>query len=293
MTDPRPTTAELLARYYDLDLEDDPDDLDLYLALAARTGGPVLELAVGSGRLAVPLAQAGYHVTGVDLDPAMLARADTAWRRTRDRARTRRTPMIDGSSGGPPEGRAPSSRSPKRKGGPGGSLELVEADLVTAELPGRYGLAFIALNSLFQVGPAARQRAAIASLARHLRPGGVAVVDVELPDATELASWDGRVVLDWVREDPEEPGTTVTRLSSARHEAASSTTALSVIYDATDRSGVVRRVMRSDRLHLVSVSQLVDFVEAAGLEVELLAGDHQATPLGPFSPRVVLLAVPL
>ena len=70
-------TATALARLYDLDLTEDPGDLDLYLALAERTGGPVLELAAGSGRLAVPLAAAGNRVTAVDLDPAMLARART------------------------------------------------------------------------------------------------------------------------------------------------------------------------------------------------------------------------
>jgi SAM-dependent methyltransferase len=267
MSDAQPTSAELLARYYDLDLEDDPGDLDLYLALAARTGGPVLELAVGSGRLAVPLAQAGYEVTGVDLDPAMLDRARAAWARTPGFGSRRR------------------SRA--------GSLELLEADLVTLDIPQRFGLAFIALNSLFQVGPAERQRAALASLARHLRPGGVAVVDVELPDATELASWDGRLVLDWIREDPEAPGSTVIRMSSARHDTVSASTQLSVIYDVTDPSGVVRRVSRSDRLHLLTVQQLEDAALAAGLEVETLAGDHQATPLGPFSPRVVLIAVTL
>jgi SAM-dependent methyltransferase len=268
MTDERTPAADLLARYYDLDLQDGPDDLDLYLAMAARTGGPVLELAVGSGRLAVPLAAAGFQVTGVDLDPSMLARAQGAWDRARDQ----------------PEGRG-------RGRGSAGSLRLVEADLRTVELPDRFGLAFIALNSLFQVGPAEEQRAAVASLARHLRPGGVAVVDVELPDAAELASWDGRLMLDWMREDPEAPGTTVTRLSSARYDAVTASSALSVIYDATDASGAVRRVSRTDLLHLVTVSQLADAADAAGLEVEQLAGDHQVTPLGPFSPRVVLIAV--
>jgi SAM-dependent methyltransferase len=260
-----PSTADLLARYYDLDLQDGPDDLDLYLAMAARTGGPVLELAVGSGRLAVPLAEAGHEVVGVDLDPAMLARAESAWARL---AAARRRPRS-----------------------PAGSLRLVEADQRTVELGRRFGLAFIALNGLLQVGAAGEQRAALASLARHLRPGGVAVVDVELPDAAELAAWDGRLTLDWMRDDPEAPGTTVTRMSSARHDAVSASTTLSVLYDATDATGAVRRVARTDVLHLATVSQLVDSAEAAGLEVEAVAGDHQVTPLGPFSPRVVLIAV--
>jgi SAM-dependent methyltransferase len=267
MSPTAPTEADLLARYYDLDLEDDPGDLDLYLALAARTGGPVLELAVGSGRLAVPLARAGYQVSGVDLDPAMLDRARDAWARDSGHAR----PVKTGA----------------------GSLELIEADLVTLDLPQRFGLAFIALNGLFQVGPYERQRAAVASLARHLRPGGIGVVDVELPDAAEVASWDGRLVLDWIRADHEAPGTSVSRMSSARHDAVSSSTQLSVIYDATDASGAVRRVSRTDRLYLLTVQQIEGAARSAGLEVELLAGDHQATPLGPFSPRVVLIAVSL
>ena len=50
-----PRRGDALARLYDLDLVEDPGDLDLYLALAARTGGPILELAAGTGRLAVPL----------------------------------------------------------------------------------------------------------------------------------------------------------------------------------------------------------------------------------------------
>src|SRR6187399_3378698 len=74
---PDPATAAALARLYDLDLQDDPGDLDLYLALADRADGAILELAAGTGRLAVPLAVAGHPVTAVDLDPAMLERART------------------------------------------------------------------------------------------------------------------------------------------------------------------------------------------------------------------------
>ncbi len=72
---PDAASAAALARLYDLDLVDDPGDLDLFLALADRAEGPILELAVGTGRLAIPLAEAGHLVTGVDLDPAMLERA--------------------------------------------------------------------------------------------------------------------------------------------------------------------------------------------------------------------------
>src|SRR5215218_1979794 len=50
-------------------------DLPLYLELAAVQGGRVLELACGSGRVLVPLAQAGHRVVGLDASPHMLGRA--------------------------------------------------------------------------------------------------------------------------------------------------------------------------------------------------------------------------
>ena len=151
MHDPE-ARARALARLYDLDLLDDPGDLDLYLALAGRVGGPILELATGSGRLAVPLAEAGYDVTGVDLDPAMLDRARTA-----------------ADERGPSVARR---------------LRWVEADLrgLTLLDAGSYRLAFIALNSLFLLRDRAEQAAALATLARHVTDGGLVVVDAWLPD---------------------------------------------------------------------------------------------------------------
>jgi len=179
-----PAAAEALARLYDLDLVDDPGDLDLYLALATRAEGPILELAVGTGRLAVPLAEAGHLVTGVDLDPAML-----------DRARL---------------------RASRADGAAAERLTLLEADLVGLRLPdaGSFGLAFIALNSLLVLPNRAAQRAAIQAMADHLAPAGLAVADVWIPDAEDLARFDGRVILEWPRLDPE-TGLIVTKVGSA------------------------------------------------------------------------------
>jgi len=255
---PDPATAAALARLYDLDLADEPGDLDLYLALADRADGPILELAVGTGRLAVPLAEAGHTVTGVDLDPAML-----------DRARARA----------------------KRAAG-GERLTLVEADIVGLGLPdaGRYTLAFIALNSLLILPTRNAQRAALRALADHLAPGGLAVVDVWLPDADDLGRFDGRIMLEWPRLDPE-TGAIVTKADSAQHDAASATVTLTTIFEEGGQGGVTRRWVRRDRLRLVSADELRGFAEEAGLIVEQLAGGYDMGPMGPGSERAILLAV--
>lgn len=256
---PDPETAAALARLYDLDLREDPGDLDLYLALADRARGPVLELAVGSGRLAVPLAEAGHRVTGVDLDPAML-----------DRARLRAA-----AAGAPSAER----------------LTLVQADLIEVRLPdaGRFGLAFIALNSLLVLPTRAAQRAAVCTLAEHLAPGGLAVVDAWIPDGDDLARFDGRVSLEWPRLDPE-TGTIVTKSASAEHDAGSGTITLTTIFEEGGQGEPPRRWLRRDRLRLVSGDELRSFAEDAGLTVEILAGDYGLGPMGPGSDRAVLLA---
>jgi SAM-dependent methyltransferase len=54
-----------------------------YAALAQETGGPVLEIACGTGRVAIPIARRGFAVTGLDVVPGMLERARRSARRSR------------------------------------------------------------------------------------------------------------------------------------------------------------------------------------------------------------------
>jgi SAM-dependent methyltransferase len=252
------SAGDALARLYDLDLAEDPGDLDLYLALVARAGGPVLELAVGTGRLAVPLAASGVDVTGVDLDPAMLGRARAA---------------ADAA------GVAVARR-----------VRLVEGDARSIRLPdaGRYRLAMIALNSIFLMGTRREQGQAVATLAAHLGPGGLAVVDAWLVDADDLSRYDGRLSLEWVREEPG-TGRLVSKAASARFDP-SGVVRLTTIFEAGAPGEAAARWVRVDRLRLVGPDELVALVEAAGLVVETLAGDYELGPLGPGAERVVMVA---
>lgn len=256
MTDP---VAAALARLYDLDLADDPGDLDLYLALAAREGGPVVELAAGSGRIAVPLAAAGHEVTGVDLDAAMLERAGVA-----------------AALAGP----AVASR-----------LTLHEGDLLTARPAGtgHFRLAILGLNSLLLLAGRGEQRRAFAAATTLLAPGGLFVVDAWQPDAEDLVRFDGRLVLEWLRRDPAS-GLDVTKTAAAWYDAATRVVTLTQIFEEGRPGESAVRWTRSDALRLVTADELRTYAEAAGLAVELLAGDHGLTPLGPGSERIVLLA---
>src|SRR5512143_2981956 len=102
-----------VARFFDADYADFDEDLPLVEAYAQRTGGPVLELGCGTGRLLVALAKAGYAVTGVDVSAEMLrvarAEADAA--------------------------------------GVAGQITLIRGDYAEAPLPGAYRLALVMMNT--------------------------------------------------------------------------------------------------------------------------------------------------
>jgi SAM-dependent methyltransferase len=248
-----------LARLYDLDLAEEPGDVDLYRALAQRTGGPILEIAVGTARVAVPLAEAGHRVVGVDLDPAMLARARS------------------------------------RASAAGVAIELVHGDLTDIAAladvtrAGPYRLAIFALNSILLVASADAQRAALASMATSLAPGGLAVVDCWLATPADLGALDGRLSHEWLRTDPE-TGLEVTKTVAAWYDPVRRMVTLTSIFDEGDAGQPPVRWTRQDPMRLVTVDELASYAQAAGLQIERLAGDYDLRPLDAGSDRVVLVA---
>jgi SAM-dependent methyltransferase len=66
------STYDAIARLYDPWSRSVTEDVEFYVDLASEDGGPVVELGVGTGRIAIPTAVAGVRVIGVDSSPGML-----------------------------------------------------------------------------------------------------------------------------------------------------------------------------------------------------------------------------
>ncbi len=154
-----------LARYYDLSHDRLTEDIPFLLQRAAETGGPVLEIGCGSGRLLAPLARAGFDVTGVDVSAEMLARAET--RLAAEPAGVRRR------------------------------VQLLAGDARTLQLPGNetFGLVVFGYNTFMHLDEAAAG-AALKRLRPLLRPGGRLLIDVASPIMLSLAGDDPDFVLE-------------------------------------------------------------------------------------------------
>ena len=154
--------------YYQLLFGARRSDLDFYLGLADETGGAVLELGVGAGRVALPLARAGHDVTGVDLSPAMLAALEAA------------------AGAEPPAVRA--------------RLRWHRGDARALELGRRFDLVICPFNGIAHHHGLDELGAFLHTVAAHLAPGGLFAFDTLLPDPALLRA--GSAWVPWLR-DPE------------------------------------------------------------------------------------------
>ena len=120
--------------------------VDLLAELAA--GRPALELAVGTGRVALPLAERGVPVHGIELSEAMVARL-------------RAKPRAD-------------------------AIRVTLGDMTSARVEGRFGLVYLVFNTIGNVTTQDDQVAVFQNAAAHLEPGGCFLVEVGVPALRQL-----------------------------------------------------------------------------------------------------------
>ncbi len=134
---------DVAGRYDDHTRGDEAETADFLAEIAG--GRPALELAIGTGRVALPLAARGVRVDGIELSSDMVARL-------RDK--------------------------------PGGAdLTVVMGDMSRAEAPGRYGLVYLVYNTIYNLLTQDDQVRCFENAARHLADDGMFVVEAGVPQA--------------------------------------------------------------------------------------------------------------
>jgi SAM-dependent methyltransferase len=111
-------------------------------------GGPALELGIGTGRIALPLAERGVEVHGLELSKSMAARLSS------------------------------------KPGGEGISVTI--GDFATTRVEGSFSLAYLVFNTIMNLTTQAAQVSCFRNVAAHLQPGGLFVVEVMIPELRRL-----------------------------------------------------------------------------------------------------------
>lgn len=246
-----PDVAELL----DLDFGDFDDDLPFYDALARRGDGSVLELGAGTGRVAIPLARAGYDVYGIDLSPAMVARANE---------------------------KAPDDLDAR--------LHLSCGDMRDFDLGRTFALVFAAYGTFHHLLSADEQLSCLRAARRHLSEDGVLVCDLRSMLHVDWESGDSAPLLhDWTRVLPR-TGETVTKLRAVRPDRAEQIQRELHIYDIEAADGAVRRITQEVHLRFTGRYEMEALLRETDLVLEQSYGDYDLTPYNETSASLITLA---
>jgi ubiquinone/menaquinone biosynthesis C-methylase UbiE len=252
---------EFYAQTYDTAVPDWPGEIDFYRELAIEAfakGQAVLEVACGTGRVAIRLAQEGGEVVGLDLSPAML-----------DVARAKSASL--------------------------GNIRWVQGDMRSFDLGETFGLAIIPGHSFQNLLTADDQFACLESIRRHLVPGGLLVVHLDQPEVDWLG--DLTRDLGGVFETTEpfvhpQTGRQIRTLHAWSYEPATQTAISHKVWETLGEDGqVVDRLDRGPiRLHVVFRFEMEHLLARAGFAVEAVYGDFYRQDLRDDSSEMVWLA---
>lgn len=247
------------------------EQLSMYRALAAESGGPVLELGCGTCIITIDLARAGYNVTGLDFSPDVL---DVARRK------------IEGES---PEVQA--------------RIRLVEGDMRQFRLAGAFGLILIPTNTFGCLVEDADQQNCLRCVRDHLSDSGVLIIEERFysPMAlVRLSEQTGAVHQHEGRVNPA-TGLYTSYNSATRHVDF----ARQLIYgrsfvEEVQADGSVKRYLSEERDHkghawwdvrrYLTPQELGLLIRQAGFTVKELWGSHDRGPLKPDSYNMIFMA---
>src|SRR6266851_7456944 len=243
-----------IAPFYDVEHARFDEDIDLYMNFAELRGGPLLERACGSGRLLLPLAQAGYEVTGVDTSASMLALA----RNVLDTA------------------------------GVAERCKLVQQDVCVLQLGKKFHIAFIALGSFGHVITRKAQQQALAAIRAHLSAGGTFILDISNEDARYMEDMGGQMLHQgtWRLDD----GSMVTHFVSPASSTTTHLLDLTHFYDIHQQGEAVRRTVTQTRLYLFERNEAELLLEQAGFTVKDVYGNYDLSQYEHDSPRMIFVA---
>lgn len=244
--------SEEVVRLYELEHGQFEEDFHLYQSYALMTGGPVLELGCGTGRVMLPLLRSGYEVTGVDSSAAMLGLA-------RERLNSH---------------------------GVRGAGQLLQADLADLEsLPSEhFGLAFCALNTWSHLADTTQALRVLQATHRVLRPAGLLLIDIE--DPGHRVAGRGEILLGGVFQDGDE---TVVKTVASLYDVPSGTDDVTLIWDRTG-GGALQRIVATTRMRPYSRGEVEQLLARGGYEVRELLGSWELEEYTGKGDRLVFVA---
>ena len=239
------------ARLYQAQHRDYTADLPFWLGLAAQQGSPILELGCGTGRVLITLAEAGYRVYGLDIDPAML---DIC-----------------------------SSEIPARLQD---RINTFQADMTAFHLETHFPLVILPCNT-YSTLDLAERNAVLNCLQQHLLPGGHFAFSIPNPALVAQLTPTDQPEIETHFPHPESGNPVQLSYEITRSPGLLT---LVWHYDHLLSDGQVKRFSHRVNHQMTTTHQLLAEIESQGLSLVSTFGDFDGSLHKPDSPDLIVVA---
>lgn len=240
----------LLYDYFTAENAVTTNDVPFYVEEAQKAGSPVLELACGTGRVLIPIAESGVQITGLDYSTEMLAVAQNKV--------NQRAPEVQNR------------------------IQLVQGDMRDFELSQRFHLIFIPFRSFLHLQTPEDQRAALLNIRKHLTENGrliLGLFDPSLHIISEHFGSLGSAVKRLGKFTYPETGREYLLWSSRQYHPQEQTVDEYFIFEELDEAGrVVSKQYFALKLRYAYRYEMQYLLELCGYTIDALYGDFQRGP---------------
>ena len=255
----KPALFDSIARFYDEEVKGlrlVKDDVAFYQEYACECRGEVLELACGTGRVLIPLAQQGITITGIDASSNMLEQAQKKVNRLSAEVRER--------------------------------IDLQQQDMMTFTLNRTFSLIFCTFRSFQHLLTKEEQGTCLIRVKKHLDKEGIFIIHLFVPFHHLLAQKRRSMYLGTFN-DPV-TGDVISRRSEVSYNLAAQTLHEDRFYEWTDKEGAVHRHMWSFELSYMFRYEAELLLEKYGFSVMAVYGDFVRSPFDYYSGEQIFVA---
>lgn len=251
------TYAEIAEFYDHVTLYRDRPDVPFFVEAARESGGPVLEIGCGTGRVLIPTARAGIDIVGLDASPAMLdiCRRELA--------------------------REPESVR--------GRVDLVEADMRTFDISRRFTLVTLPFRPFQHLITVEDQLACLDAIRRHLTSGGRLILDLFNPSLEALTQPTGIESAPDSEYDMPDGRHVVRRFKIVSRDRANQVNYVELIYEVTHPDGRAERVVHEFGMRYLFRFEAEHLLSRAGFSVQQVYSGYDKKPFGSAYPGDLIL----
>jgi len=243
-------TYRLAAKFYDL--FGAKNDVEFYKDLALKSGNKALELGVGTGRVAIPLARAKITVVGIDNSIHMLRIARKKLNRETDAVRRR--------------------------------MVLKTGDMKDFDLNQSFPFIYIPASTFDHNITVEERKQTLNCIYNHLEKNGTFALDLEQATSDKAET-------SWGIDRKEIDATTmVVRSIFTRRNTMKRICSLDLFFDVYKDGKLAERYHEYGEVAVISKSRIIELLEAAGFKVETIYGNFDKTEYRTDSPRIVIVA---